>query len=198
MLTNDETLAEQHREQALSFFANLLAGREEASRRVGVMYSPGKEEERRVGGQLVCILRCAQWALVTNPLLGKSFSSFPFKLRTFATALRSFTLVERNGSDGTPEEVFARASRIFKERQSEAHNREAVSLLERLDRLPSRMSDVFGRPNEVKDVMATLTAIASLVEHYSASFDTRDGISNSTAVWHSMVSLPNVSQSDLR
>jgi hypothetical protein len=49
------------------------------------------------------------------------------------------------------------------------------------------MSDVFGRPKEVKDVMATLTAIASLVEHYSATFQTENGDSSSTAVWHSMV-----------
>lgn len=153
------------------------------------MYNPSKEDERRVGGQLVCILRCAHWALTTNPLLGKSFLSYPFKLQNFVTALRSFTLIERTGSDGTPEEVFARASRIFKGRQNQRQNEEAIALLDRLDRLPSRMSDVFGRPKEVKDVMATLTAIASLVEHYSATFQRENGDSSSTTVWHSMVSL---------
>lgn len=166
-----------------------MAGREEASRRkYGTIINPNNDDERRVGGQLMCILRCAHWALTPNPMFGQRFTSYPFKLRNFLTVMRSFTLVERLGDAGTPEEVFARANQIFQTRRDEGCKDEGGALLSLLDTLPSRMSDVFGRPNKVDDVMATLAAIASLVEHYSVSYEVESGKWAPTAVWHGMVS----------
>ncbi|KAJ4292577.1 hypothetical protein N0V90_009240 [Kalmusia sp. IMI 367209] len=190
-LTDDEVLREVHRERAVHFFAGFVAGREEASRHVcGAILTSEKEEERRVGGQMMCILRCAHWAFM-EPMLGQGFTSFPFQLQNFLTALRSFSLAERSGSDGTADEIFARASQIFKNRVASAglaQNDRSVALFDRLDRLPSLMTDVFGRPDNVRDVMATLSAIAILVEHYSFSSNAKSTeVSSSTAVWHSMV-----------
>lgn len=193
MLTKGTAVTKSHREQALLLFDSFITGRRESSKHVcGTPLDIEQEEERRVGGQLMCILRCTHWALTTEPMLDRNFTSFPFKIQNFITALRSFSLVERVGNDSTPEKVFARASRVFKEGSKEGYNEKAIALLRRFDQLPSHMSDFFGRPNSVKDTLATLTAIASLVEHYSASFATDSATSSPTVVWHSMVSLPRV------
>lgn len=194
-LTNDQAEVKAHGERAMQFFSDFLTGRREASTpiRRGVPSSEDKDEERRVGGQAFCVLRCAQWALI-EPVFtqqANSFPAYPFLLRNLLTVLRSFSLVERDGNVGTPEEVFARAGQIFRRRsQSGAleDDEDTVALLNRLDQLPSRMSDVFGRPNDLKDVMATLAAIATLVEHYSASFTPDTSPLSPNAVWHSMVS----------
>ncbi|KAL1612677.1 hypothetical protein SLS60_000906 [Paraconiothyrium brasiliense] len=194
-LADDESVVKSYSERAMRFFAGFLAGRRAASLPVrGTLRDPeDKDEERRVGGQIMCVLRCAHWALM-KPMLGcqrsTSFTSFPFNLQNFHASLRSFTLVERNGSDGTPEEVFARASQIFRRRdQSEVlgESEKDIALLGRLDKLPSRMSNVFGRPDNLRDVMATLAAIATLVEHYSVIFTLDMGLPPVNAVWHSMV-----------
>jgi hypothetical protein len=194
-LDDDQAEVKTRGERAMQFFSGFLAGRREASLpvRAAALTLEEKDAERRVGGQIMCILRCAHWALI-NPMLGQvftSFTSFPFQLRNFLTALRTFSLVERNGNDVTPEEVFARAGQIFRRRsQSGAleESEDTIGLLGRLDELPSRMSEVFGRPDNVKDVMATLAAIATLVEHYSASFTSDIDPPSPNCAWHSMVS----------
>ncbi|KAF2450685.1 hypothetical protein P171DRAFT_468932 [Karstenula rhodostoma CBS 690.94] len=197
-LTDDQAGVKTHGERAMQFFAGFLTGRREASFPVrGRKHSPeDKDEERKVGGQIMCILRCAHWALM-EPVLDQQstpFSSFPFKLLNLFTALRSFSLVERNGNVGTPEEIFARAGQIFRRRSQSGVSDESegtIGLLGRLDELPSRMSGVFGRPNDLKDVMATLAAVAMLVEHYSASFTPDTAPLSPNAVWHSMVQWPS-------
>jgi hypothetical protein len=194
-LLHDQAEVKIHGERAMQFFAGFLAGRRDASLPVRgpTLTRENKDEERRVGGQMMCILRCAHWALM-DPMPSQRFTlftSFPFQLHNFLTALRSFSLVERNGNDGTPEEVFARAGQIFRRRsQSGAveESEDTIGLLGRLDELPTRMSAVFGRPDDVKDVMATLAAIAALVEHYSASFTPDIDPPSPNSAWHSMVS----------
>ncbi|KAL5432311.1 hypothetical protein PMIN05_008967 [Paraphaeosphaeria minitans] len=196
--TDDQGEVETHGERAMQLFSGFLTGRREASLPVrGAIHSPeDKDEERRVGGQVMCVLRCAQWALM-EPGPGQrtnSFLSFPFQLHNLLSALRSFSLIERNGNFGTPEKVFAHAAQVFRRRsQSGAleESEDTAALLNRLDQLPSRMSDVFGRPNDLKDVMATLAAIATLVEHYSASFTPDISPLSPNAVWHSMVQWPS-------
>lgn len=195
-LQSDLVLAELHREQAMHFFTRFISGREEASRHVcGTSRFGDTEAERRVGGQMMCVLRCAHWTLM-KPLQDQGLKSFPFQLQNFVTALRSFSLVDR-GSDRPPEEVFARASHIFKNRIALAgwvQNDSSLALLDRLDRLPSLMTDVFGRPDNIRDVMATLSAIASLIEHFSFACEMDPALVQTwTAVWHSMVSLPQIS-----
>ncbi|KAF1971611.1 hypothetical protein BU23DRAFT_590532 [Bimuria novae-zelandiae CBS 107.79] len=188
VLTDDDTFSTAHRERGLYFFAKFVSGREEASRHVcGAVLTPEKEEERHVGGQLMCILRCAHWALTTNPMLAQRFTSYPFKLQNLITILKSFSLVERSESDGSPDEVFASANRFLRARCTDTGKEKEFALLGRLVELPSRMSDVFGGPGSMKDVTATLAAIASLVEHYSATFASERGTPSHTAVWHSMV-----------
>ncbi|OAG00849.1 uncharacterized protein CC84DRAFT_1262938 [Paraphaeosphaeria sporulosa] len=123
-----------------------------------------------------------------------SFNSYPFQLKNLLTNLRSFSLIERNGNVNTPEEVFARAGQIFRRRSQSGASEEnegTIALLKRLDELPSRMSEVFGRPNDIKDVMATLAAIATLVEHYSATFTPDTNLPSPNSVWHSMVQWPS-------
>lgn len=184
-----------HCERAMKFYSGFFTGRREASMpaRVRLLSTEDKDEERIVGGQVFCVIRCAQWALIDQVVAHQvnSFPSYPLTLRNLLIALRSFSLVERNGNVGTPEEVFARAGQIFRRRsQSGAleDDEDTVTLLNRLDQLPSRMSSVFGRPNDLQDVMATLAAIAALVEHYSASFTPDTSPLSPNAVWHSMVS----------
>lgn len=194
-LADGQAEMKTHWERAIQFLASFLAGRREASLPVrGRVNSPeDRDEERRVGGQFVCILRCAHWALM-EPMLGQrstSFTSFPFQLHNLLTALRSFSLIERNGNDSTPEEVFDRAGQIFRRRSQSGALEESgdkIALLKRLDELPSRMSGIFGRPDDSKDVIATLAGIAALVEHYSASFTPDTAPLSPNAVWHSMVS----------
>ena len=195
-LQSDLVLAELHREQAMHLFTRFISGREEASRiTCGASRTGDTEAERRVGGQIMCVLRCAHWTSM-KPLQDQVLKSVPFQLQNFVTALRSFSLVDRGGSDGPPEEVFARASHIFKNRMALAgwvQNDSSLALLDRLDRLPSLMTDVFGRPDNLRDVMATLSAIASLIEHFSFACEVDPtSVETWTAVWHSMVSLSRV------
>lgn len=190
-LEQDEAEAKPHRERARQFFAGFVAGREVASRHVcGSVRTSTHEEERRVGGQIMCVARCAHWALM-KPMPNQGFTSFTFHLQNFLATLKFFSLVDRNGNDSTPEEIFARAGQIFRRRSQSGcadEGEDTIALLGRLDKLPSRMSDVFGRPGNVEDVMATLAAIATLVEHYSASFTIDPSVGSPNLVWHSMVS----------
>ena len=137
----------------------------------------------------MCVLRCALWALTPDPLLCQRFSSHPFNLKNLITVMRCFTVVERPGSDGAPEKVFARVGRISQTRHREGGNRKDTALPGLLDTLPSRMSEVFGRPNSMQDELATLAAIAKLVESYRVSCVSVNGVSSPTATWHGMVSL---------
>ncbi|KAL5384974.1 hypothetical protein DPSP01_005075 [Paraphaeosphaeria sporulosa] len=195
---DDQAEIKTHGERARQYFSGFQAGRREASLPVrGRVHSPeDKDEERRVGGQIMCVLRCADWALIELELSQRvtSFNSYPFQLKNLLTNLRSFSLIERNGNVNTPEEVFARAGQIFRRRSQSGASEEnegTIALLKRLDELPSRMSEVFGRPNDIKDVMATLAAIATLVEHYSATFTPDTNLPSPNSVWHSMVQWPS-------
>ena len=189
VLTHDEADAKACHQRALSFFANFVSGREEASRHVcGAVLTPEKEEERRVGGQLMCILRCAHWALTPDPMLGQSFTSYPFKLQNFVTALRSFSLLERTEQGSGAEAVSPRTSQTFDAEDTYMQDEQAVALLRRLDALPSLISEVFSRPDSVRDVTTIRAAITSLTEHFSSIFEARSAKLLPTAVWYSMVS----------
>jgi hypothetical protein len=58
------------------------------------------------------------------------------------------------------------------------------ALLDRLGALPSRMTEVFGRPDSTRDVLVILAAIASLAECCSTEFSSIDA----DAAWRAMVS----------
>jgi hypothetical protein len=124
------------------------------------------------------------------------------------TALRGcFSLEEQPNetSSALAEDVFARAGEVLRGRRGSlggdidddvgggaTHTSRSTAMLDRLAKLPERMREVFGRPDAVRDVVATLGAIASLVEWYGVSLasetDDTGKLVSRTASWHSMVS----------
>lgn len=93
------------------------------------------------------------------------------------TTIRGFGV--RSGDDDSQEQTFAQASRILNTRSaSNAGSFGAFppcdntlsTLLNHLGTLPSRMAEALGKPENTQDVLATLSAIAALVECCVTSF----------------------------
>jgi hypothetical protein len=150
------------------------------------------EEEERVdiaAQQISSLLSCARWDS-TGPALDKECS-----LQTCITTLRSLAVAEPTPSFTGEEQksIFAKAKSILDAGPSSSASRDCTTrdvLLDRLRILPSCLSETFGRPSEVKSVLATLSAIAALVVCCEASFasDNRDLAWRAMVLW--LIKLP--------
>jgi len=196
VLEDDDRIRQAHRTRAIHLFAEFKAGREIASRHVcGVtVVTTDQEQERRIGGHIMCILRCANWVSL-GPTIAQDFTTYPFKLHTFITALWCFPVeVDLSALSASQQEAIDAAARILSNRRkgepgglspTSLSNDHFADILDRLSELPQRMSEVFGRPDNVRDVVVTISAIAYLVEYWSASFDSKSDCGN--IAWHGML-----------
>jgi hypothetical protein len=96
-----------------------------------------------------------------------------------------------NNDDDRQEESFTQVTRILKMRSSSnaesfgaftSGNNTPSALLNRLCALPSRMAETFGKPESARDFLATLSAIAALVECSDTCFASEEV----GAVWWGM------------
>jgi Orsellinic acid/F9775 biosynthesis cluster protein D len=177
VLANDATIERVHREQSAQFFLEFSNGWEEAANRDLSMEV--EEEVKKAGGQMVCILRCAQWAsaeyMLDQGIIPEPAA--PSQLQSIMTTIRGFGIWS-DDNDGQ-EQTFAQASRILNTRSTSnagsfgafpSYDNTLSTLLNHLGTLPSRMAEALGKPENTQDVLATLSAIAALVECCVTSF----------------------------
>ena len=189
-LADDTTVERVHRERSAQFFSEFSAGWEETTKReLGVVAAGVEEDAKKAGGQLRCMLRCAHWALAESMLDQGIISepAAPSRLQSIMTTVRGFVVPDfalRPGGvwsddDDRQEETLAQARRIPRMKSSSdagsfgtfsSCDNTPSALLNRLRALPSRMAETFGKPESARDVLATLSAIAALVECCDTSF----------------------------
>ncbi|KAF4634557.1 hypothetical protein G7Y89_g3548 [Cudoniella acicularis] len=170
----DDTVSERvHRERSAQFYSEFSTGWEEIGKR-----DLGEEGAMKAGGHIKCVLRCAHWALAEFTLdQGITSPSELSKLQSIMTTIRGFVVP-------VPEPEPDLALWPGGVRSGDDHGKEASALLSRLHTLPFRMAEAFGKPDNVQDVLAVLSAIAALVECYSTSFaETSD---EAGAAWQGM------------
>lgn len=135
------------------------------------------------------ILRCARWSLSTIVLEpGDEFSHDcfiqnidAFTLQFLVKILRKLARSSDTSLSLDPEAIFAQAKSIL---DNEITCQEPIytDLCNRLRALPNDLSNTLGRPNQVQDVLATLSATASLVVQCTVCFTSEDVDS----VWRGM------------
>ncbi|KAK9238613.1 hypothetical protein V1525DRAFT_100195 [Lipomyces kononenkoae] len=190
VLADDAMNKQVHRKRSAQFFSEFSAGWEETTQRdLGAMAAGVEEEAKKAGGQIICILRCGHWALDESVEEGIIPEQQPTlsQLQSIMTAVREFIVPDlasrpdgvRSDDDDRHEEMFAQASRILKMRSSSdagsfgvfsTYDNTTSAIFNLLSTLPSRMAETFGRPDSVGDVLASLSAIAALVECCDVSF----------------------------
>jgi hypothetical protein len=57
------------------------------------------------------------------------------------------------------------------------------TVLQRLDTLPSRMASALGRPDDLRDVVIALSAIATLIDSCVAGFEAEEATFRAMATW---------------
>lgn len=143
-------------------------------------------EDGSIGNKIMCILNCALWTGTRSELNDGSpeWSALFTHLRKM-----SIELGTTNHGVGAPasSEMLARASEIVRSRSIESSVYSALA--ENLGSLPSRMFEVFGRPETTRDVIATLSANALLIECCVAFSANSDGSSAflCTLAWFSRI-----------
>ncbi|KAK9242873.1 hypothetical protein V1506DRAFT_546202 [Lipomyces tetrasporus] len=189
-LADDTTIERVHRERSAQLFSEFSAGWEEITKRDLAVVAAGVEEEaKKAGGQIRCMLRCAHWALAESTLDQGIIPepAAPSQLQSIMTTLRGFVVPDfalhpggiRSDDDDRQEETFTQARRILRIRSSSdagsfgafsSCDNTPTALFNRLRALPSRMAETFGKPESARDVLATLSAIAALVQCCDTSF----------------------------
>jgi hypothetical protein len=172
MSTNDTVMCRNHRERAGGFASEYFVGRSASA----LMAIPTNVESlENAGDRVDYILRFALWAIpIPSPHSGiEAAQSNSFSLQSFVTAIRALSHIDITHSDFEHQEaIFVQAKVILERDTSRFHDLDGAghALLKRLRLLPSQLSLAFGRPDDVQDVLATLSAIASLVVCCEASF----------------------------
>ena len=193
-LADNATIELVHRERLGQFFSEFFDGWEETARcDLGMVAAEAKEETKKAGKQMWCILDCAQWGLAASTLEQGIIPkpAAPFQLQSIMTTIQGIVLPDhafrpdgvRSSDDDYQKETFTQAGRILEARSSsdagsfgafsDCDNTPTV-LLDRLRALPFRIADTFGKPESARDVFATLSAIAALVECCDSSFASDD------------------------
>lgn len=199
-LADDKAASRAHYERATQFYLDFSSELEEKR------HTEGEEEIITAGIRIGCILQCANWTLGRFKL-DRKFMKEP----TLASSLEDITrtiqgcsasgLIPRYGSswddiNNRQEETMVRAAAILSIGNSSDADRPSLStshrntpspILDRLRALPSRMTEAFGRPEGVGDVIATISAIAILVECCEISFSADEEAWRGMAVWLSKV-----------
>lgn len=182
-LADDETTAQAHFEKSKPFFSKFCAGWEG----IPDHHSAAEEDTKKAASQIRRILRCAYSSLsatlgqVVIPEL-KGASHLQFIIATISALCPPET---GGHDDNIQAETYAQAKRILAVRsslESTSGDHIHTALLNCLRELPSRIAQAFGKPNNVQDVLATLSAIAALAECCDTSFASDEA----EVAWQSM------------
>ncbi|KAJ8115580.1 hypothetical protein OPT61_g2798 [Boeremia exigua] len=93
-------------------------------------------------------------------------------LERLITSMRSLvtgdTVIRPCDLNHDEDDAFGRAARLL---EMTNHDTVLAAFLGRLNTLPNRMAEALGRPNDLRDVMTALSAIATLIESCVAGFE---------------------------
>ncbi|KAH7110613.1 hypothetical protein B0J11DRAFT_499115 [Dendryphion nanum] len=167
VLGNDTATGEIHFEQSERLFSEFANGRKEYIEQITI-----EDAETRLGMQIDCIFRCAQWATTVHQLNRQHPS-----IEEIVSCFRGFTVCgystkPSQDSRFNRNKIFVPANTILKSDVHHSHSES--SLLNTLGALPSRMIEAFGKPESTEDVLVTLTANVALVECFAIGFSTTE------------------------
>jgi hypothetical protein len=177
-LSGEMSLQKEHRDMSLAYYANFLAGWEHASTNTNLGTSENIEGAQ-VGAQLVCLLRCYHWLPQIQAIETERnfFALKPFSLHLLMRTIKgcvdcSFALrLELSPDTDNNLDIEAPASQ---DSDSSINEKRPSILVDHLRRLPFRLAEVFGRPDHLADVVATLTAIQALLQCSLLSYSSDD------------------------
>jgi hypothetical protein len=177
-----------HYQRAAQLYSSFLTGLDENP--ASDLDLGSDEEAKKAGGQIGCILDCTYWAFDTFVTGSVKEGANSFQLQDFMVIMRSLVMpdfADRSGDIRTDGEdcaqrtaAYAQASGILNMRNALAARRLDAgdsmlpALLNRLTELPFHMAEIFGKPENARDVMVPLSAIASLVECCDIAFTSHD------------------------
>jgi hypothetical protein len=186
ILSAENSTKEAHRKRYVQFLAEFCSGLENMTTILEVNV---QNETVEMCMKIGLILHCVQSNFAQSPPSDESLlkSGATFDLGYFMQTVPNFLVShpgvhpgeERNESKATQDDSFARATRIFKTVKSGNPGNIGIlpicddqpsAMLDHLRSLPSRMAEVFGKPERVQDVLAAISAIAVLAECFEASF----------------------------
>lgn len=168
---DDSVIRQLHYDRSIELSAQFSAGCK------NVINDDFLVEVQQAGKQIMYILQCAHKVLTKDVLdQGISFDSVALsQFQSIMNTIRSFIVststshstTNPEGSSDGRQDVFAQATRVLKTKT----NDDTLSvILHRLNELPSRMAEALGKPDNIRDVLVMLSAIANLVDCCATSF----------------------------
>ena len=183
-LADDTTTKRTHRERGVQFSSEFSAGLGQTTGcDLGLEAAGIEEEAKKIGEQIRCLLRCAQWALAESTFDYELPA--PCQLLSIMTTVRGCVVPDsslrysgiRNDGHERQEELFVQG---FLHTRNSSHGGNPHSnsssdntpsvLLNLVRALPYRIAEGLGRPESAQDVFATLSAITTMIECCDISF----------------------------
>jgi hypothetical protein len=165
-----------HGKRLVHYFSGFLARPEESKSDIGMEVVRGEEEPNNSGKHIRDLLQCAQLGLGIFTF-DQSANHTLASLMATILGLYTSTLHDRDA-----ENAYAQGRRS-------PFN---TAMLHRLHALPTRMAETFGRPtpDTIQDVLATLSAINSLIDCCETSLESEEAgrTFRAMAVWLTKVS----------
>lgn len=177
MVVDDEMIRQVHHERAMQFSSEFFAVWD-AMRQTDSDFGAAEigDTVKSLGRRVMCILNLARCALESTLIQGVAPVSAPYELQSILTTLREYEDYScgiQSSDDERQQASFFEASRILATKSSSAVSHSSPDKsstgtpsdhFNRLRDLPLRMSETFGKPVSSQDFMATVAAIATLVE----------------------------------
>ncbi|KAA8652862.1 hypothetical protein EYZ11_007602 [Aspergillus tanneri] len=184
-LADDTTIAHVHQRRSTQFFAEFSAGFETPNNDIDLGVD---EEVWKISWQLRCVLRCAHWAWTKSAYDEVVIPELvaPSDLQSIITTIRSLMVSEHSIQD--MEDNGKSTSRSIDTGNFGAFpssGKTPSSIFNVLRVLPSRMAERLGKPENVQDVLVTLSATAVLAECCNISFASDDvaAACEAMAIW---------------
>lgn len=171
------TARKDHRERATKFYSEFFVGFNMITHDdTNKMATEAFQKANRAAIQIRSILNCIQWTLNDFTMSRETtqgtanFSQLRSILRDIrgTVALESAmpSCIEQNRGEGS--------QRALNKNGSLENENSRTMLLNRIDMLPYRMAEIFGKPDHEQDAPAILLAIGTLSKCYTSSFESDD------------------------
>lgn len=187
-LEDDITSRKIHCERATIFHSEFFAGFNVIiNGDTNIRAIEASQKERKAGKQIRSILNCTQWTL-NRFSMSKETAQGTANFSQLQSILRDIqgTVSPDSAMFSSTEQSKDVGSRRALDKNSSLESEDSRNmLLNRIDMLPYRMAEVFGRPDHGQDAPAILLAIGTLSKSYISSLES-DGLSGAwqcMAVW---------------
>ena len=182
-LADNTVNSRMHRQREAELYSEFSAGLGQTTMHDMEFESTTIEQTKKTGEQIRCLLRCAQWASAEP--MPDSQPIPPIQLPLILATIRGCTVPSSRSQDsgirddahdlreeplvpGFPQTRHSSYGGYL--RTKSASDNTPSALLDLLHALPSSIAEVLGRPESTQDVLATLSAIATMVECCNISF----------------------------